>query len=188
MDRKEEILKTALKLFVEFGFHATPTSKIAKEAGVANGTLFHYFKTKEELILALFINIKERQTEEIFRQSGDDTSFKVLFKNSYINSLDWATENKTEFYFIQQFEASPFVSLVSSEEKLKQSKQFIDIIKSGIKNNLLKPLSADFILIMITSHIFGINHYLLQSDFSEDKKKKTISDSFDLLWDMIVNI
>jgi AcrR family transcriptional regulator len=39
LDKKEEILKTALKLFVEFGFHATPTSKIAKEAGIANGTL-----------------------------------------------------------------------------------------------------------------------------------------------------
>ena len=66
IDSKEEILKAALKLFVEFGFHATPTSKIAKEAGVANGTLFHYYKTKEELILALYSDTKKRLTEYMY--------------------------------------------------------------------------------------------------------------------------
>jgi len=51
MDKKQLILGTALKLFVEAGFHGTATSKIAAEANVANGTLFNYFRTKEELIL-----------------------------------------------------------------------------------------------------------------------------------------
>jgi AcrR family transcriptional regulator len=42
MDKQQEILSAALQLFVANGFHGTATSKIAKEAGVANGTLFHY--------------------------------------------------------------------------------------------------------------------------------------------------
>ena len=54
MEKREKILAAALNLFVEFGFHGTPTSKIAQKAGVANGTLFHYFATKEELVVALF--------------------------------------------------------------------------------------------------------------------------------------
>ena len=52
LDKPEKILSTALKLFVAYGFHGTPTSKIASEAGVSNGTLFHYFKTKDELVVA----------------------------------------------------------------------------------------------------------------------------------------
>ncbi len=60
MDKREKILKAALHLFVEFGFHGTPTSKIANKAGVANGTLFHYFATKEALIIALYIDIKQQ--------------------------------------------------------------------------------------------------------------------------------
>ena len=51
MNKREKIFSTALNLFVEHGFHGTPTSKIAKEAGVANGTLFHHFNTKEDLII-----------------------------------------------------------------------------------------------------------------------------------------
>ena len=57
MDKKQLILGTALKLFVENGFHGTATSKIAAEASVANGTLFNYFRTKEELILSLYHSV-----------------------------------------------------------------------------------------------------------------------------------
>ena len=58
MEKTKKILDAALKLFVEYGFHGTPTSKIAEEAGVANGTLFNKFKTKDELIVALFVDIE----------------------------------------------------------------------------------------------------------------------------------
>jgi AcrR family transcriptional regulator len=66
MDKREQILASALRLFVEFGFHGTPTSKIAKEAGVSNGTLFHYFATKEDLIKELYISIKNELNQFLF--------------------------------------------------------------------------------------------------------------------------
>jgi AcrR family transcriptional regulator len=49
-EKKQQIMNAALKLFVENGFHGTSTAEIAKTAGVATGTLFHHFKTKQELI------------------------------------------------------------------------------------------------------------------------------------------
>jgi len=48
--KKEQLLSSALKLFVENGVGNTSTSAIAKEAGVAAGTLFLYFPTKQDLI------------------------------------------------------------------------------------------------------------------------------------------
>jgi AcrR family transcriptional regulator len=54
-EKEQKILDTSLVLFVEKGFHGTSTAEIAKTAGVATGTLFHYFKTKEELIDRLYI-------------------------------------------------------------------------------------------------------------------------------------
>ena len=57
-DKQEAILDTALTLFTERGFFGTPTSLISKEAGVATGTLFFYFKTKEDLIDTLYCRIK----------------------------------------------------------------------------------------------------------------------------------
>jgi AcrR family transcriptional regulator len=51
--RREQILKTALGLFAAQGFDATSTRQIAKEAGIAEGLIFHYFPTKASLLTAI---------------------------------------------------------------------------------------------------------------------------------------
>ena len=185
MDKKEEILKTALKLFVEFGFHATPTSKIAKEAGVANGTLFHYYKTKDELILALYAHTKSRLTEYMYANASKDESLELVFKSIYTNTIEWAQENKAEFYFIQQFSTSPFYGLITPEEITKQAKPHLDFLQDGIKAAVIKPMPVDLLYTLINSHIAGINQYLSSQEFSTAKQKKIINESLQLLWDMI---
>ena len=60
MNRKEAILEAATQLFAQKGFSSTPTSDIAKEAGVAEGLIFHYFKTKEGILLNILLEITER--------------------------------------------------------------------------------------------------------------------------------
>jgi AcrR family transcriptional regulator len=55
-ERREQILKTALRLFAERGFDATSTRQIAREAGIAEGLIFHYFPTKASLLAALLEN------------------------------------------------------------------------------------------------------------------------------------
>ena len=59
MDERTDNTHTAPTLFTELGFHGTPTSLIAQEAGVATGTLFHYFKMKEELIENLYLETEK---------------------------------------------------------------------------------------------------------------------------------
>ena len=80
MDKKEQILLAALKLFVEFGFHNTPTSKIAKEAGVANGTLFYFFPTKDDLVKALYLDVKSRLTNYVAETMRGESTLKEILK------------------------------------------------------------------------------------------------------------
>jgi AcrR family transcriptional regulator len=61
--RREQILKTALKLFAAQGFDATSTRQIAKEAGIAEGLIFHYFPTKASLLTALLENRRSFRSE-----------------------------------------------------------------------------------------------------------------------------
>ena len=51
---KQAILKAALELFAAKGFYATTTKAISKKAQIAEGTLFNYFETKEDLALYFF--------------------------------------------------------------------------------------------------------------------------------------
>ncbi|KKC46592.1 TetR family transcriptional regulator [Paenibacillus sp. D9] len=49
-----QILEAAQKVIAENGFHGSQVSKIAKEAGVADGTIYLYFKKKEDILISLF--------------------------------------------------------------------------------------------------------------------------------------
>jgi AcrR family transcriptional regulator len=53
MTRKDAILKAATELFVENGYDATSTAKIAERAGVAQGTIFHHFGKKKNILLQI---------------------------------------------------------------------------------------------------------------------------------------
>lgn len=185
MDKQEQILKAALKLFVEFGFHGTPTSKIVQEAGVSNGTLFHYYRTKDELVVALYIYIKTKLTGCIDNAKVEGETIKATFKRMFISSMFWALENPIEFRFTQQFHSSPYLSMVSHEEILKQMKHLMDFMQEAINARVLKPLPVDLLFTLISNHISGINQYLVASNVDEQKQKEVIDQSFDLIWDMI---
>jgi TetR/AcrR family fatty acid metabolism transcriptional regulator len=53
-DKRERILRAAVKVFAKSGFYATRVSEVAKAAGVADGTIYLYFRSKDELLLSLF--------------------------------------------------------------------------------------------------------------------------------------
>ncbi|MCA1026573.1 TetR/AcrR family transcriptional regulator [Cytobacillus sp. FSL W7-1323] len=49
-ERKEQIMKAAMKVFAENGIKLTKISMIAKEAGISHGLVYHYFQSKEEVL------------------------------------------------------------------------------------------------------------------------------------------
>lgn len=66
---KQKILAAALRLFREKGLDATTTREICKKAGIAEGTLFNYFKTKEDLALYFF----EKETDDLVKWFRSET-------------------------------------------------------------------------------------------------------------------
>ena len=66
-ERRDHLVETALRLFYEKGFHATGIDTILAEAGVAKMTLYRYFKTKDDLIVAV-LELRDRRWMEWFRE------------------------------------------------------------------------------------------------------------------------
>jgi AcrR family transcriptional regulator len=67
-DRRAELLEAAVRVFAAKGFHASRVGDIANEAGVAHGLLYHYFRSKEEVLETIFRetwSILVRETERI---------------------------------------------------------------------------------------------------------------------------
>jgi AcrR family transcriptional regulator len=69
---RQAILQAALDLFAEKGFHHTTTKAISRKAGIAEGTLFNYFETKEDLALYFF----EQELDEVIAWYERDARMK----------------------------------------------------------------------------------------------------------------
>ncbi len=88
------ILNSAIKVFSEKGFSASTTSEIAKNAGIAEGTIFRYYKTKKDILRALLI-----QTINIFSgklvlegvekilNDCDDKDIRTVFKSLLMDRI-----------------------------------------------------------------------------------------------------
>lgn len=185
MDKKDEILKAALRLFTESGFHATPTSKIASEAGVANGTLFHYFKTKDDLILALYTKHQNELRLFIDRHTTKNNSIDSTFHAFYISTINWIYENQTAFQFILQFHQSPFYQLIPREYISQNESFLVELLQKGLNEGAIKQLPIELLHSLINSHVIGTINYLTTRDLSSEDLHNTTQQSFSLLWDMI---
>jgi AcrR family transcriptional regulator len=62
-ERRQQILDAALRCFSRDGFHATTTADIVRESGVSQGTLYLYFATKDDIVVAL---ADDRHQGEVF--------------------------------------------------------------------------------------------------------------------------
>jgi TetR/AcrR family transcriptional regulator, fatty acid metabolism regulator protein len=63
-DRRKELVRAAIRVFARKGFHAARVGDIAEEAGVAHGLLYHYFRSKEDVLETIFRETWTRLAEQ----------------------------------------------------------------------------------------------------------------------------
>lgn len=187
MDNQTQILNAALKLFVEFGFHGTPTSKIATEAGVSNGTLFHYYKTKDELVSALYIDVKNRLVNSMDSEVQKFSSIKEKIYAVFRSTILWALKNQEAYFFIQQVHFSPHVYLISDEIKTQQARIHTELLGLAYSQNLLKPLDPELIGQIVNNQVNAAYQYLSTKKLNKEKQLEVIKTTFKMVWSMIKN-
>ncbi len=87
--RKWQILDIALNHFIRYGFYGTSTRKIAEEAGISSGLMFHYFPNK----LALYEALVEIGCEKLIIDNGEGESPIIFFEKQIDWFLSVATQN-----------------------------------------------------------------------------------------------
>ena len=87
--RKWQILDIALNHFIRYGYYGTSTRKIAEEAGISSGLMFHYFPNK----LALYETLVEIGCEKLTVDDSEDVSPMMFFEKQVDWFLSVATQN-----------------------------------------------------------------------------------------------
>jgi AcrR family transcriptional regulator len=180
LDKRRAILDTAMRLFNENGYHATPTSKIAKKAKVSVGTLFNYFPTKEDLIEQIYVDIKlhsKMKFKELLEEKNNDHDTTFMMWKAVIS---WGIEYPEEFRYLELFCSSPFKTTYRTESSLEAYKKFQEQILSAIAPKSITHDYPDYLLLYIDSSIHAATRYLLK--YPETEYDRFITSSFELLW------
>ena len=181
LNKREALLSTALILFAERGFYGTTTSLISKEAGVAAGTLFFHFKTKEELIDTLYCKIKSESAQAISQSIDKRKSTTENFHTIARNAIIWSTANPEKLKFMEQFAHSPFVSTSAYEEGMSQFSFLDELIRDGIEKGEIYDIAPPIILGILASTLRGLANYALLTD-GVAEREKIIEDGLHLIW------
>lgn len=161
MNKKELILGAATRLFVERGFHATPTSAITKEAGVSAGILFHYFKTKDDLIVELYVSLKKEYTGFILKDIDKMKSHTSKLRLIWSNSWRWGLENPVKFKFIQQSDNSTYAEKIKNHPEITAKyAMFSEMLKEYVDEKIIKEVDQEFLMSSMFGLIISMINYL----------------------------
>ena len=144
-EKKGAILKSTLELIGSNGFHGSPMSLIAKNAGVAAGTIYHYFPSKEILIFELYAHIKSELREAMFRNDSESMPFQERFFNLFTNLCSHYITHPYALTFLEQYSSSPFLKCNPIHQKKNYNQEMIDFFNYGIENGHLKKIDDHLI-------------------------------------------
>lgn len=153
-DKRTEILKAALKLFAEHGFHGTPTSMIAQKAGVAAGTLYCYFESKDVLITELFREIKEQFTFTIMESYPTEESVKSKYHYLCTALLWHFIKNTDEFKYMEHFLSSPY-GVAFRRARLSGTSEESDVFNELFEEGIAQHVMKDIPLVVLHALAFG---------------------------------
>ncbi|WP_010170313.1 TetR/AcrR family transcriptional regulator [Bacillus coahuilensis] len=98
--KQRNILEAAVEIFSEKGFAATSTSEIAKKAGVAEGTIFRHYRTKQDLLLAIVAPTMAKLIgpfvlKDVFNiMDNPNHSYESLVRAILVNRLEFLRKNR----------------------------------------------------------------------------------------------
>ena len=174
-------MEAALKLFTERGFQGTSTAQISQEAGVATGTLFNYFPTKEDLINSLYFEVKGRLSSSMGKEIETESTFQERVRRLWSNSINWGIDNQEEFLFVGQFCSSPYITKYTREEVMKEYIFLHNLVNEGIKTGEIKDFSPELTIAMFYQGSRAVVNLILNSNLSKDKNE-LIENGFQIIW------
>jgi AcrR family transcriptional regulator len=152
-DKRVDIVKAALELIAENGFHGAPMALIARQAGVGTGTIYIYFANKDVLITEVYQYIKERMYPVIMEGYASEKPIRKRFLQLGTALLRYFIENPLYFRYMEQFQNSPYGA--ERRDKILRKKEsgnvFLELFDVGVSQQVIKDLP----LVILIDLLFG---------------------------------
>jgi len=170
--RRNEIIRSAIALFKQKGFHRTTTREIAKEAGFSIGTLYEYIRTKEDVLMLVYESINDH----VFRHLATLTEVQEPSLENLITIIDSYyrfTDRMQEEVLILYQEVKSLEANVK-KEVLQTERNQVLMLKNAIMAAIPNKVSeeeADILAnnILVHGHMWCFRRWTLQKNYTIDE-------------------
>ncbi len=154
-DKRDEVVRAALELIAELGFHGAPMAMIAERAGVGAGTIYRYFENKDVLINELYQEIEDKVQRFILDGYRKEAPFRARFLHLGTAMLRYFIEYPLDFRYVEQFHNSPYGVAVRRDKLLGNREGGCNAFKELFEQGMAQQVLKDFPLVILLDLAFG---------------------------------
>ena len=136
--KRNAILDAATSLFAERGLAAAPTSEISRRADVAEGTLFTYFETKDDLINSLYREIKLELADAMMSDFPRKKNVRTRLRHVWDRYVNWGIANPKQRKVLAQLQVSEVVTKESKDAGGAPFVEFQTMIRDAIEQRIFR--------------------------------------------------
>jgi AcrR family transcriptional regulator len=180
-EKLRAIAKATFTLVEQTGLSGLTMAAIAREAGLATGTLYVYFKSKEDLMVALYEQAKAETAASLMH--GDDPSlpFRGRFQRMWLNWLDHRLTHYAQVVFLEQYYNSPWFSEESRNLSARLIKGWVDLIEAAKAQQILKDVPTPLLINSFGGSVRETANLLRSGALTRSDAHLTMA--FGLCWD-----
>ncbi|MFN3533856.1 MAG: TetR/AcrR family transcriptional regulator [Desulfatiglandales bacterium] len=139
-DKYDKILQAATKVFAKKGFFASKVSEIAKEAGVADGTIYLYFENKDHILISIFEEkmqlVLDNMVKELSSEPGPIEKLKK-FAQVHLKLIE-GNKDMAELIQVELRQSSKFMKNYKNEKFLRYLDLIAEILREGQEMGIFK--------------------------------------------------
>ncbi len=139
--KKERIIEAAVKVFAQKGFYTANVKDVAKAAGVADGTIYLYFKNKDDLLISLFEHKMHEiliRFEKVLKKINDPLEQLKVFIKEYFDLIQEDTD-LSDVFQVELRQSSKFLKDYHNQQFANYLNIIADIIDRGKRIGFFRP-------------------------------------------------
>lgn len=181
--KRKALVEATICLVNNDGFHAAPMSKIAKMAQISPGTIYLYFKNKQDLINQVYLEVKKELTAYAFADYKEEIDVQNGFEKIWKRIAEFKFQELDKALFLNQCDITPMLDDESRQEGIKHLQPLLNIWERGKKEGVIKPLSPYLLYAYTIYPLSFLIHSKKRGTFS--LTNKDIKATYQAAWDSI---
>jgi AcrR family transcriptional regulator len=181
-DKQKQLIEASIDLFAREGFWNTPTSRIARHAGVGTGTLFVYFESKAALIDAVYAQLKQEFVSYVVEDYPEDAAVQARFEHIWIRWVDWGVQNPARHNLLLQLRISELVSREVQQPQEEQSAAMVLLVEQAIQEGLLVDIPIMYLAAVFQAQLDTAIRYALDNELTGAELTRHVAQGFEVFW------